>query len=161
MEKVPPVLSTEDFMHVVQHTPLVSIDLLLYNASNEVLLGWRKNHPALNCWFVPGGRIRKNETIREAFARITEAETGIRFDLSVAEFHGVYEHMYPGENAAGWPGFGTHYVVLAFEIKTDQAQLPLPKDQHVQYCWMPIAALLSDAEVHKNVKNYFNGHETF
>jgi colanic acid biosynthesis protein WcaH len=161
MEKDVNILSTADFMHIVQYTPLISIDLLIYNASNEVLMGWRKNFPARDCWFVPGGRIRKDETIREAFARITESETGIQFDISEAEFHGVYEHLYPGENAAGRPGFGTHYVVLAFELKTDQHQLPLPKDQHVQYCWMPINGLLTDAAVHQNVKNYFNGHETF
>lgn len=160
MEKSP-VLDLDAFMQVVQNAPLISIDLLVYNESNEVLLGWRKNLPAKDCWFVPGGRIHKDETIREAFARISESETGLRLDILGAEFHGVYEHLYPGENFADQPGFGTHYIVLAFEIKPVQAGIPLPKEQHVQYCWMPIPELLASPDVHWNVKNYFNGWETF
>jgi colanic acid biosynthesis protein WcaH len=159
MEKTP--LPLDGFMQVVRNSPLISIDLLVYNETNEILLGWRKNLPAKDCWFVPGGRIHKDETIREAFARITESETGIRIDISAAEFHGVYEHLYPGENFAGYSGFGTHYIVLAFEIKLVQTEIPLPKEQHVQYCWMSIPDLLASMDVHQNVRNYFNGWETF
>lgn len=161
METAPKSLPLEDFMQVVKNTPLVSVDLLVYNDANEVLLGWRKNQPARDCWFVPGGRIHKDETIRSAFARITREETGTEYDLSDAVFHGVYEHLYPGDNFAGKPGFGTHYLVLAFEVKTARNDIRLPKEQHVRYCWMPIPELLESPEVHRNVKNYFNGWVTF
>jgi len=156
-----PKLSLDAFMQVVQNTPLVSIDLLIYNEANEILMGWRKNQPARDCWFVPGGRIHKDETIPDAFTRITHGETGMQCNIANAVFHGVYEHHYPGDNFAGQPGFGTHYIVLAFEIKLSHTDFPLPKEQHVQYCWMPIPELLESTTVHRNVKNYFNGWETF
>ena len=60
-------LNHDDFVEVVKKTPLVSIDLIVENDRNEVLLGFRKNEPAKNYWFVPGGRILKNERIAEAF----------------------------------------------------------------------------------------------
>jgi colanic acid biosynthesis protein WcaH len=161
METTPKKLPLDAFMHVVKHAPLVSIDLLVYNDSNQILLGWRKNQPAKDFWFVPGGRIHKDETIPAAFARITLSETGMPCEIAHAVFHGVYEHHYPGDNFAAQPDFGTHYIVLAFEIKLTHTDIPLPREQHVEYCWMPIRELLESPKVHMNVKNYFNGWETF
>ena len=57
------MLNDTDFLHIVDATPLVSIDLVLRNERDEVLLGQRKNRPAQGIWFVPGGRIRKNERV--------------------------------------------------------------------------------------------------
>jgi len=44
----------------------------------DLLVGLRTNEPAKNYYFVPGGVIRKNETIELAFERILKAETGCR-----------------------------------------------------------------------------------
>jgi len=49
---------------------LVSIDLIIRNARDEVLLGLRSNEPAKGFYFVPGGMIRKGERLGEAFASI-------------------------------------------------------------------------------------------
>ncbi|HGT8289544.1 TPA: GDP-mannose mannosyl hydrolase, partial [Escherichia coli] len=49
------------FREVIQLTPLISIDLLIENENGEYLFGLRNNRPAKNKFFVPGGRIRKNE----------------------------------------------------------------------------------------------------
>jgi colanic acid biosynthesis protein WcaH len=56
-------LSRSSFIDVVKRTPLVSIDIIVENRRNQVLLGLRKNEPAKGFWFVPGGRILKNERI--------------------------------------------------------------------------------------------------
>ncbi len=63
-------LSDKEFMNLIKNAPLVSIDLIVKNKKDEVLLGLRKNAPAKGTWFVPGGRIGKNETLQEAFKRI-------------------------------------------------------------------------------------------
>ena len=44
---------------------------LIYNGNKEVLPGWRNNLPARNYWFVPGGRIYKDESIRNALLTIS------------------------------------------------------------------------------------------
>lgn len=75
-------LSTQDFATVVRSTPLISIDLIVENAQGEYLLGKRTNRPAQGFWFVPGGRVQKDETLADAFARLTQAELGLSLPIS-------------------------------------------------------------------------------
>ena len=116
MTVIPEKIPTDIFMQIVRYAPLISIDLILHNENNEILLGWRNNQPAKDFWFVPGGRIYKDETLRDAFSRILAAETGLSMDIDQATFHGVYEHLYPDQNFMNEAGFGTHYIVLAFDL---------------------------------------------
>jgi colanic acid biosynthesis protein WcaH len=81
-------ISPDDFIEVVKKTPLVSIDLIIKNNLDQVLLGLRNNEPAKGFWFVPGGRILKNELIAEAFERITEEELGISLAYRDSIFFG-------------------------------------------------------------------------
>ena len=153
-------LSLPDFKTVVKSAPLVSIDLVVENGSNEYLLGWRSNAPAKDHWFVPGGRIYKDERFEKAFERITLAELGLTVPLSSARFLGVFEHIYPGDNFLQDPGFGTHYVVHAFKVQLS-GQLNLPLEQHQKYWWAKLEDIIDNPEVHLNSKNYFNGHQPF
>ena len=72
-----PLLPRADWLQVVRHAPLVSIDLILRDAQGRVLLGLRENEPARGLWFVPGGVIRKDETLDAAFSRIARNELGV------------------------------------------------------------------------------------
>lgn len=151
----------QQWAEVVERTPLVSIDLIVTNARNEVLLGWRNNKPAQHCWFVPGGVVRKGETLQQAFERLVRDELGVSTQSrSKALLGGVYEHHYT-DNFAGLPGVATHYVVLAHRLNAEQ-HLPglggldhLPKAQHNDYVWMPVDELLNNPQVHTHTKAYF------
>lgn len=149
------MLTEIDFLDVVRLTPLVAIDLIVSDAQGRVLIGRRRNRPARGTWFVPGGRIRKNETLDAAFSRIAEAELGIaRLARSAARFEGVFEHHYD-DNFAGEPGVSTHYIVLAYSL-TLNSTAPLGRpEQHSEYCWLTPAELLSRADVHENTQAYF------
>ncbi|MDF5000441.1 NUDIX domain-containing protein, partial [Vibrio parahaemolyticus] len=74
-------LSKQRFSQVIESTPLVSIDLVIEDESGQVLLGERLNRPAQGFWFVPGGRILKDEKLEDAFARLTLEELGHEFKL--------------------------------------------------------------------------------
>ena len=63
-----------EFSYIVRCAPLPSFDLIIRDSDGRVLVGHRTNEPAKNYYFVPGGVIRKNETIELAFARILRAE---------------------------------------------------------------------------------------
>ena len=153
-ERTPPRLPLEAFRTVVELTPLVSIDFVVRNRAGRLLVGFRKNQPAQASWFVPGGRLGKNETRLEAFARLTKFELGVELAMERARFLGVFEHIYP-DNFAGDPRFGTHYVVLAYAIEADPAELDLPGgDQHNGYLWMSEEELLSRDDVHAYTKAY-------
>jgi len=147
-------LGREEFLEVVERTPLVSIDLIVRRRDGQVLLGRRTNEPAKGCWFVPGGRIHKNELLADAFRRICEAELGKPFAIADAEFRGVFEHHYP-TNFAEKPGTGTHYVVLAYELHADDLSGKLPADQHGEFDWFDVQRILTTDGVHGNTRAYF------
>ena len=52
-------------------------------------------------------------------------------------------------------GFGTHYVVLAYEFTLSLNGSELPTDQHGDYEWMTVEKLVDSNEVHENTKAYF------
>ncbi|MEP1870522.1 MAG: NUDIX domain-containing protein, partial [Paraglaciecola sp.] len=87
-------LDKETFSNVIESTPLVSIDLVVKNSIGQALLGKRLNRPAKDSWFVPGGRILKNESMAEAFKRLTHDELGQELVITQAELLGVYDHFY-------------------------------------------------------------------
>ena len=145
------MLNEDKFKTIIQNTPLISIDLIINNDLNQVLLGQRVNEPARNYWFVPGGRVFKDETLENAFKRLTLNEIGIEIPQDKAKFLGVYEHFY--DNNFFNTEFSTHYVVLAYKLKIDK--LPKVNSQHHQYMWFNIDELLKSKKVHKYTKNYF------
>ena len=107
-------LEKELFSSIIENTPLISIDLIIKDSEGKILLGQRINKPAKNSWFVPGGRIYKDEKIEDAFKRITKDEIGKEFNISNSSFKGVYQHFYD-DNVFN-DNFSTHYIVLGFEL---------------------------------------------
>ena len=133
-------LSETEFTKFVSKMPLVSIDICILK-DRRILLGRRKNCPAKDFYFVPGGRIRKNEKINKAIDRILINEIGYKFNIDKiknTKFLGVYEHFY-NDNFLGNLKFGTHYVVLAFLIKFERLEKDSNQDkifdQHSEYIW--------------------------
>ena len=147
-------LNRDDFIAVLQRTPLVSMDLIVRNRQGQILLGLRKNEPAKGFWFVPGGRILKDERLDDAFQRLTQEELGLLCHRKDAVFRGVFEHLYE-TNFAGKNGVSTHYVVLAHELEWAHAFNALPITQHDKYEWCAPDAILQRPDVHENVKAYF------
>lgn len=149
-------LSRVDFGNVIRHTPLVSIDLVVHDERDCVLVGLRLNRPARGFWFVPGGRIYKDERLDDAFLRISDAELGRAIPRAEARLLGVYEHLYNDENALELPGVSTHYVVIAYQLHVDAGSLVLPNGQHDQFRWMAVNQIGGDPAVHPNTKAYFD-----
>ena len=150
-------LDLPTFHTVVASTPLVAIDLVVKNSRGDVLLGLRVNRPAYGFWFVPGGRIQKNESLDGAFRRISRDELGRTFERANARLLGVFEHFYDDSvfaNVGGGPD--THYVVLSYCLDlTDDEPLQPPTAQHQQYRWWPQDELRFSPRVHENTRAYF------
>lgn len=148
------MLDRETFLDIVKKTPLVSVDLVLVNSRDEMLLGLRKNEPARNFWFVPGGRVAKDERIADAFERVALDELGMRLCYKDSRFMGFYEHMYE-TNFARVEGVSTHYIVLAHEIRVGDPTIAADA-QHEQYKWFDKETALGRDNVHPNTKIYFS-----
>ena len=147
-------MEDEHFLEIIEATPLVSIDLIIRNPSEKVLLGKRINRPAKGYWFVPGGRMIKNETIVHALKRISKIEMGQDLSTEAHSLLGAYDHIYE-DNFLNVDGINTHYVVLAFSILLQQEIDLNPDEQHSDLQWWEIDKLLKDPTVHHNTKAYF------
>jgi colanic acid biosynthesis protein WcaH len=145
-------LDAETFQTVVASTPLISIDLLIENEQGEYLLGLRNNRPAQGYWFVPGGRVQKNETLNDAFKRLTRMELGVELERTDARFKGVYEHFYTDSVFGATPG--THYIVLAYHVNINARNVQLSADQHAECRWFTAKQIIEDDKIHKYSQAY-------
>ena len=153
------MLDFDTFLGVVNHTPLVAVDLVLVRGGQEVLLGLRNNRPAQGFWFVPGGRILKNEPLPVALARVAQDELGLQLAAlpQAPELLGAFEHFYPDSFAgsAEQVGVSTHYVVLGHVLHLP-AHFAVPRcdAQHAELRWWPLADAMAHPQVHGFTKDY-------
>lgn len=145
------MLPQDTFKTIVASTPLISIDLIVRDPQNNVLLGKRVNRPAQGYWFVPGGRVLKDESIDQTFIRLLKIELGI--DKVNAIFKGIFQHFY--DDNFSEENFTTHYIVLAYEVIFNGDIASLPVAQHNDYRWFSEMTLLNHDDVHKHTKWYF------
>lgn len=141
------------FKTIVTNTPLISIDLIIRNEAGMALLGQRLNQPAQGYWFVPGGRIFKDEKFNQAFSRICQEELGYEMQIVNATFLNVFEHFY--QNNFSSDDFSTHYVVHAYELSVLDHELNLPYEQHSSYKWFDQDTINHSEQVHQYTKDYF------
>lgn len=141
-------LSKKNFTKLVELAPIISIDLVVMNEKQQILVGKRKNEPAKGTWFIPGGRVYKNEKLEKAFLRISESELGIRIEYNDAILVGLYDHFY--NRSMYDESITTHYISATHCIVLEKNNLlNLPKDQHQDYRWICLEAFESDISVHK------------
>ena len=153
-------LNDESFKNVVKNSPIAAIDLCILNDSKEILLGKRINHPAKSFFFVPGGRIRKGETLFLCTQRILNSE--INYEISEKDFRkisllGVFQHFYD-DNFYGNKLFSSHYVVIVYVISLKilkRSNKGIFIDQHDEYIWYD-KSLSDDLLIHPYCKEYIN-----
>lgn len=141
-------LDSEKFKAVVENTAMFSIDIVLIDGSNCILLGERTTPPAQGYWFVPGGRVYKGEPLSEAFRRICVDELGTPFNYNDATPLGVYDHFY--DDSVFGKDVNTHYINLPCLVKDLGNRLnTMPRNQHRKYRWFSMDELETDGAVHK------------
>lgn len=146
-------LNKEDFANAVRTTPLISLDFIIENEFGEFLVGKRTNRPAKGYWFVPGGRVLKDETLEQAFIRLTEEELGQKFSITHGQFLGIWQHFYDDNFSDA--SFTTHYIVLGFRLVISTSTSMLPSKQHDIWRWAKSDEIILDKNVHKNTQAYF------
>ena len=153
-------LEKNSFAELVAMSPLISIDICILK-DKKILLGKRKNSPAKNYYFVPGGRIRKNEKIETAISRLLINEIGFRLKQKInfkKNLIGIFEHFYK-DNFLNNFEFDTHYVVIAFLINYKNIEkicdVERINDQHSKYIWHDLDNK-QNFKIHKYTEDYIN-----
>lgn len=149
-------LKKQQFNKLIEYGTLISIDLIIENEDNKILLGLRTNKPANNYWFVPGGRILKGESKEKAFKRIAKKELNYSLSINDASLIDVYSHFYHNDNVNDLPNIDTHYIVLAYYVKQSLDLNKLPNKEHTNYRWFNKNDLHLFDNVHENVIPYFD-----
>ena len=147
------------FTQAVAALPLVSIDLCITDAQDNLFLGQRNNAPAKQWWFTPGVRIRKNEAIGDALTRLLHDELRLHAALSTrAALMGAWDHFYP--DSAFDANVSTHYVNLPhwLRLTQDEADALRPSEgaleQHSGWRWLPLWQAADEPTVHRYVQVY-------
>jgi len=147
------VLPADRFYRVIEDASLISVDFIVLDSQNRLLLGKRVNPPAQDHWFVPGGRIYKGELLADAMQRLLISELGSKAAQLRPEWMGLYEHHYPGSVAGEL--ISTHYVVLAHRvIWPTHFNFSLPKAQHAEYRWQSLQSIVTAKDVHEHSRWY-------
>ena len=114
----------DDWELIVANVPIVSVDLLIRHQGG-LLLGKRINEPAKGYWFVPGGRLHKCETRREAVHRVAKKELGV--SVEIVESVGAFEHIYHTSDADGVDT--KHYLANGYVVDVVSGR-PESDNQH-------------------------------
>ena len=122
-------LPAEDYKKILQVMPILTVDGLVYH-KGKILLLKRKNKPLKGKYWTPGGRVYKGETLKEAFIRKMQEETGIK--VRVLSVIGYYEDFYE-DNHWGIPTVHTVSVVFLATADTDKVKLD---SQSSVYKWV-------------------------
>lgn len=149
------MLSNQDFRQIIQLTPLISVDLIL-NFNNKYLFGFRKNDPAKNFWFVPGGRILKDESIENAIKRISLTELGFQLTFDKLKFNKITEHFY--NNNFFDDKYSTHYISLSYiyNLSDNEFNNINLNNQHTNSIFFNLDDISNNINIHHYSKILFN-----
>lgn len=120
-------IDEENWRTIVEHVPIVSVDLVVFH-DDAVLLGTRENEPAKGEWFVPGGRVLKNERRTDAVRRVAREELGT--EVEIVESLGTFEHFY--EVADVDVSSGKHYLASGYVVTPTSTDFALDS-QHSSF----------------------------
>lgn len=140
------MLGHDDFKNLVRNAPLFAIDLVILNKKEQILIGQRKNAPAKGYWFVPGGRVFKNESQQNAVKRISKSEVGFEFRLKELKLLGIYDHFY--DDSFYNSNIATHYINATHVLRVEHELLNLPNEQHSTYRWVSLDEFSDDLSIH-------------
>lgn len=161
------MLAPDKYFCALSLTQVVSVDLIVKNSEGKILVGKRKNRPAQNYYFVPGGRIYKNETIPKGIERLLEMELGVHGKKCSYNFMCISDHIYDDNFLGGVTeakqSVGTHYVCIGIEVDLlgQYIDEKVFSDQHSDIKWLTTDELQNREDVHKNTKLYINNESWY
>ena len=111
--------------------PIVCVDGLIQNISKEYLLVKRINEPLKNEYWVPGGRIVKNERIEDAIKRKMKQELNI--GIKVKRLLGFFEDFYKIFHSEIFNEI--HFVSFVFLLTIDDQDKIILDNQSSDWKW--------------------------
>ncbi len=113
-------LGEELFLFVSSLTPIVNVDLLMYNESGQFLLTKRNDPHCGLGWHVPGGCVRFKETFEDRIKKVAKNELGIKDFTYEKEPIKVFEIFWKEGRQIDNQNERAHFVTLVYRCKVDK-----------------------------------------
>lgn len=113
---------------ILQNMPVLCVDAVIISQKGVLFLK-RKNSPALNEWWFPGGRVFKNEKIEDTLFRKIKEEVNIKPRL--LRFLGFTQTIFDD----GMFGIQTHTVNLTYLLICEDFNHIKIDANHDDYLW--------------------------
>jgi colanic acid biosynthesis protein WcaH len=135
-----PFIPEEDYKKILNTMPIPCVDLVV-RWQGKLLMVYRDNKPAKGQWWLPGGRVLKNEKLEHAALRKLKEETGL--SGTIVKQVGAYDTMFddaPFEDVNGVHSINTVYLidVDGAEVKLDELHSKFQWFDHVDEQWHPV-----------------------
>ncbi len=124
------MIPVEEYKKIVKQMPITCVDVVIMNHKGQYLLVRRKNQPLLGEYWVPGGRLLKNETLHDAVMRKVQQELGIKSHIVMPL--GVYEDFFDKCPLNVESGLHTISIVYLVILEGGDVQLD---DQSDDWAW--------------------------
>jgi colanic acid biosynthesis protein WcaH len=105
-------LTDDEYCLAYSLVPRACIDFIVCDSEGKILLTQRDIEPHKGKWHLPGGRLKKDESIDEAIVRITNAELG-KLDISGKKLIDAMEFIPDGLLANGVP---VHSISFVYQV---------------------------------------------
>ena len=115
------ILSTAEYRRIMETMPVVCIDCVVRNEKGEYLLLKRANEPLKGEYWVPGGRLHRNELLEDAVHRKMREELGIA--VEILECLGFYEEFF--EKTAQDAANGFHAISFLYLVRPLKDEIEL------------------------------------
>lgn len=135
------MISKEEYEKILENMPIPCVDLVIHK-DKKVLLVKRTNPPMKKQWWIPGGRVLKNELLRDAVKRKAQEEVG--FDVEIEKEIGSYDNIFE-DSAFENVKTGTHTIGATFLVK--------PKNENFE---IKVDKTSSDFKWFNKIEDYFN-----
>ncbi len=126
------------YQQILENMPICCIDVVLYH-HQKVLLVLRKDEPEKGRWWLPGGRLYKNETLTEAVKRKIREEVGL--EVEVKQKIGAYEYSSDQSSftdiKTGTHSISINFVAVPLDVDSSEDNLDIKIDQtSSDYRWI-------------------------
>ena len=126
------VISKKD---TVRGRTLFSIAAVIEGKDNTILLMREGDLPYRDCWVVPGGYLKPDETVKQAVVREVKEETGL--EVIPKELLGLYDDFLSEEEP-------THHIIAAYRAMVIGGRIIFTREA-TKYAWMnPEEVIKSD-----------------
>lgn len=136
-------LPESDYARALDHVVQANVDVIVHTADGRVLLGYRKDLPLRDMFWIFGGRMKRGETLIDAGARAILREVGLVAERDRLAFDQIYNVRWGTRSAPPEErGFQTLLMLLKYECTEAEAAFVAAADKTHQWVrWYSAAEL--------------------